>query len=102
MVRRRLRDYGLGLGFGGLFLLALIGQAFAGPAEYNEQQSAVGLDGISLWGLRPLGGLRRRRGRELAVGVPAVHPDSVWFVQRGSPEGEPPEQAGRGTDEQLR
>ena len=37
-----MRDNGLGLAFGGLFLGSLVGQAFAGLADFNEQQVAQG------------------------------------------------------------
>ncbi|MCW2742083.1 MAG: hypothetical protein JWR45_2505 [Blastococcus sp.] len=39
---------GLSLAFGGLFLATLIGQAFAGAADYNAQRVSEGLDPISL------------------------------------------------------
>jgi hypothetical protein len=35
---RRLRDNGLGLCFLALFLLALVGQAIAGHADYNTEE----------------------------------------------------------------
>src|SRR4051812_6375524 len=41
-VRRKLRDNGLGLVFGLLFLAALIGQAIAGHADFNNQQITTG------------------------------------------------------------
>ena len=43
-----LRDNALGLTFGGLFLLTLAGQAVAGTADYNAQQTAEGLEPVSL------------------------------------------------------
>ena len=46
---RRLRDNGLALFFGTIFLLALIGQAISGLADYNNQQLASGGDPISMW-----------------------------------------------------
>jgi hypothetical protein len=47
-MRRVVRDNGLGLAFGGLFLASLIGQAFAGLAQFNEQQVARGAEPVSL------------------------------------------------------
>jgi hypothetical protein len=47
-VRRVVRDNGLGLAFGGLFLASLIGQAFAGLAQFNQQQVARGAEPVSL------------------------------------------------------
>jgi hypothetical protein len=48
-VRRRLRDNGLSLFFGTIFLLALIGQAVSGLALYNNEQLTSGGDPVSIW-----------------------------------------------------
>jgi hypothetical protein len=47
-VRRMLRDNSLGLAFGLLFLVMLVGQAISGQALYNDQQVAAGADPVSL------------------------------------------------------
>jgi hypothetical protein len=47
-VRRTLRDNGLGLVFGLLFLAMLVGQAVSGLAQYNDQQIAIGAEPVSL------------------------------------------------------
>nr|WP_251828926.1 DUF6766 family protein [Streptomyces sp. ATCC 21386] len=47
-VRRFLRDNGLGLTFLALFALALVGQAFAGHADFDNQLAAEDLQRISL------------------------------------------------------
>jgi hypothetical protein len=47
-MRRFLRENGLSLGFGLLFVLTLIGQAFAGVSDFNDQRVSEGLDPISL------------------------------------------------------
>jgi hypothetical protein len=47
-VRRTLRDNGLGLVFGLLFLAMLVGQAVSGLAQYNDQQIEVGAEPVSL------------------------------------------------------
>ncbi len=47
-MRRSIRDNELGLAFGGLFLATLIGQAFAGLAQFNEQQVAQGAEPVSM------------------------------------------------------
>ncbi len=102
---RRLKDNGLGLLFGGLFLAALVGQSFAGNAQYNEQQAAEGLDTISWW--------TYVRTSDFSVDVAENWQSeylqflsyilaTVWFVQRGSPESKRVDDAGRGTDEQQR
>ncbi len=46
---RRLKENGLGLLFGGLFLAAPVGQSSARNAQYNQQQAAEVLDTISWW-----------------------------------------------------
>ncbi len=102
---RRLRNNGLGLFFGGIFLSALGGQAVAGAAQYNEEQSASGLDRISLW--------QYVRSSDFAVDVAENWQSeylqfllfilaTVWLVQRGSPESKKLDAAGRGTDEDQR
>src|SRR4051794_37769049 len=48
-MRRFLRENGLSLAFGGLFLLTLAGQAVAGVADYNAQQATRELPGIGFW-----------------------------------------------------
>jgi hypothetical protein len=42
------RDNSLSLVFGALFLLALVGQAISGVADYNANQESAGLATISL------------------------------------------------------
>ena len=46
-MRRVLRDNGIGLVFGGLFLLMLLGQAISGQMQYNDQQVAYGSEPVS-------------------------------------------------------
>jgi hypothetical protein len=47
-VRRFVRENGLTLFFVAIFLLAVLGQALTGHAEYNNQLTADGLHSISL------------------------------------------------------
>ena len=101
-VRRILRDNGIGLGFGGLFLLALVGQAVAGQAQYNDQQAAYGAEHVSL--------LQYVTSSTFAVDVVENWQSeylqfflyiflTVWLVQRGSPESKDVEKAGTESDE---
>ncbi|MDP9435049.1 MAG: hypothetical protein M3P93_07595 [Actinomycetota bacterium] len=101
-MRRRLQDYGLGLFFGLLFLLALVGQAVAGVAEFNQQQQAHGGASLSL--------LQYVASADFAVDVAenwqSEYPQfllyivaTVWLVHRGSPESKELDKAGRGSDE---
>jgi len=48
-VRRFVRDNGLTLAFLVLLVLALVGQAFAGVAEFNHQQVVYGGQQLGLW-----------------------------------------------------
>ena len=100
-----MRDNGLGLFFGALFVVALVGQAVAGAGQYNEQQSAEGLDRISLW--------QYVRTSDFAVDVAENWQSeylqfllfilaTVWLVQRGSPESKELNEIGRGSDEEQR
>ncbi|GLY53455.1 hypothetical protein Lesp01_71110 [Lentzea sp. NBRC 102530] len=100
-MRRFLREHSLTLVFGGLFLAALVGQFFAGHADYNERQAALGeplmslgsylfsadflVDVVENWQSEYL---------QFFLYVTAT----VWLIQRGSTESKPAEKAGRETD----
>jgi hypothetical protein len=99
---RRLRDHSLGLVFGALFLVTLIGQAFAGLADFNQQQVAHGLPEVSLG--------RFLTSSRFAVDVAENWQSeylqfflfvmfTVWLVQKGSPESKQVDQVGTESDE---
>jgi hypothetical protein len=99
---RFLRENGLSLFFGVLFLSALVGQAFAGWAEYNNQLLADGLSSISL--------PRYVTSSDFAVDVSENWQSeylqfllyilaTVWLVQRGSSESKELSRVGRESDE---
>ena len=101
-MRRFLRDNGLTLFFLGLFLAALVGQAFAGQADYNHQLKADGQDPVSL--------LRFVTSSTYAVDVAENWQSEylqfwvyimacVWLVQRGSPESKELDKVGAESDE---
>jgi hypothetical protein len=101
-MRRFLRDNGLTLVFGGLFLLALAGQALAGHADFNNRQLADGGD--------PVGLLAYVTSSDFAVDVAENWQSeylqfflfvmaTIWLVQRGSPESKAPDEIGRESDE---
>jgi len=88
-MKRFLRENGLSLAFGGLFLLVLAGQAGAGVADYNARQAARELPGIGLW--------QYLTSSTFAADVTENWQSeylqfflfimaTVWLVQRGSPE----------------
>ncbi|RSM60290.1 hypothetical protein DMH04_54290 [Kibdelosporangium aridum] len=102
-MKRFLRDNGLGVGFGLLFLGALIGQAFAGQADFNNQQLADGAQPVSF--------LSYIASSEFVVNVAENWQSeylqfflfifaTVWLVQRGSPESKSIDNIGAESDEQ--
>ena len=100
-MRKFLRDNGLSLGFGLLFLLALVGQAFAGNADLNHRRLADGGDPVGLWDFVV--------SSDFAVDVAENWQSeylqfflyvlaTVWLVQRGSPESKPVGRVGAESD----
>ena len=98
-----LRTSTLSIFFFVLFVAALIGQAFAGWAQFNDQQIAQGLGEIGLG--------RYLLSADFAVDVTENWQSeylqfllyivaTVYFVQKGSPE--PPKKAGLGTDKEQK
>jgi hypothetical protein len=103
--RRFLRDNGLGLAFGVLFLGSLLGQALAGHAQFDDQQVAEGLEPVDL--------LSYLTSSSFAVDVVENWQSeylqfflyifgTVWLLQRGSPESKDLDQAGPESDEDQR
>jgi len=101
-VRRVLRDNGLSLVFGLLFLVALVGQAVAGNADFNNRQIAQGGD--------PKSFLQFITSSNFAVDVAENWQSeylqfflfifaTVWLIQRGSPESKTPDEIGGENDE---
>ena len=101
-MKRALRDNGLGIGFGLLFLGALVAQALVGHADFNSEQLAHKDPTLSLG--------RYLTSSEFWVDVMENWQSeylqftlfiylTVWLVQRGSPESKPVDQVGAGTDE---
>ena len=100
-MKRALRNNGLSLAFGTLFLGTLVGQAFVGLADFNAGQIAHHGDPISLW--------RYIRSSEFGVDVLENWQSeylqfslfifgTVWLLQRGSPESKELDKAGRESD----
>jgi uncharacterized protein DUF6766 len=97
-----LRDNGLGLFFTVAFVLALVGQAFAGHADFNNQMAADQLQQISLGEYVTTSDFAVDVSENwqseylqffLYVGV------TVWLLQRGSPESKELHKAGTESDE---
>ncbi|HWU04958.1 MAG TPA: DUF6766 family protein [Streptomyces sp.] len=104
-VREVVRNNGLSLAFGGLFLGSLVGQALSGAADFNEQREAQGLVALSLG--------RYLTSSSFAVDVMENWQSeylqfflyvfaTVWLVQRGSAESKEAHKIGPETDEEQR
>ncbi|MFC7497378.1 MULTISPECIES: DUF6766 family protein [unclassified Nocardioides] len=104
-LRTFLRENSLSLFFLVLFLVSLVGQAFAGWKQFNSMQVAEGL------GTVPLD--RYLLSANFAVDVTENWQSeylqfltylmaTVWLLQKGSPESKPLDMAGRETQEEQR
>jgi hypothetical protein len=104
-MRRFLRDNGLALGFGVIFLAALVGQALVGHSAFNDDQLAHQGETISLW----------RYVTSSAFGVDVLENwqseylqftlfilGTVWLLQRGSPESKELDKPGGESDREQR
>ncbi|HYY09690.1 MAG TPA: DUF6766 family protein [Kineosporiaceae bacterium] len=88
-MRRFLRENGLTLVFGGLFLLVLAGQAVAGVADYNAQQAVRQLPSIGFWQYLTTAAFaadvtENWQSEYLQFFLYIVA--TVWLVQRGAPD----------------
>jgi len=101
-MKRFLRENGLGLGFGALFLGTLIAQALVGHADFNQAQAAHHGDPIGLWryvfsSSFGVDVLENWQSEYLQFTLYIV--GTVWLLQKGSPESKPLDQAGGESDE---
>jgi hypothetical protein len=98
---RRLRDHSLSLVFLGLFLAALVGQAIAGHAEYNNQQIAHMGETVSLWRYvvsSEFGQAVMENWQSEYLQFTTFILLTVWLVQKGSPESKKTDQVGTKSD----
>jgi hypothetical protein len=104
-MRAFVRHNSLSVAFLALFLAALVFQAIAGHADFNEEQDRHGDPRISL--------LRYVTSSEFGVGVMENWQSeylqftlfillTVWLLQRGSPESKELGKAGRESDEEQK
>ncbi|WP_029431642.1 DUF6766 family protein [Blastococcus sp. URHD0036] len=99
------RDNALGLAFGGLFLVTLLGQAISGTADFNAEQVANGLEPVSFgdyvtsssFGVDVMENWQSEY-LQFFLYVFAT----VWLVQRGSAESKEPGDEGMESDEEQR
>jgi hypothetical protein len=104
-MKRFVRENGLGLGFGGLFLATLVVQAFVGHADFNAGQAAHHGDPIGLWRYVTSSSfgvdvLENWQSEYLQFTLYIV--GTVWLLQKGSPESKPLDMAGGESDEQQK
>ncbi|HEY3576355.1 MAG TPA: DUF6766 family protein [Arthrobacter sp.] len=104
-MKKALRNNGLSLFFGLIFLLALLGQALTGHALFNQEQVASGLEEISFG--------QYLTSSNFAVDVSENWQSeylqfllyifaTIWLVQKGSPESKELNESGSESDrEQL-
>jgi hypothetical protein len=99
------RDNSLSLVFGALFLIALVGQALSGLADYNAQQVAQGLARVSLgeyvtsstFGVDVMENWQSEY-LQFFLFIFAT----VWLIQLGSTESKPVGQEGKETDKEQK
>ena len=88
-MRRFLFENGLSLFFGGLFIVSLVGQSFAGQHTYNAEQIEHGSKGVSWFNyvLSPdFGGKVLENWQSEFLQFTLFIVATVWLVQRGSNE----------------
>ena len=101
VMRRFVRDNGLGLFFGAIFLATLAGQALVGHADFNHDQLRHHDDAISL-GRYVLSSdfgsdvMENWQSEYLQFTLYILM--TVWLLQRGSPESKAMDKAGLGSD----
>jgi hypothetical protein len=101
-MKRFLKDNGLSVAFGLLFLVTLVGQAIAGHADYNHHQVLDGGQTISFWNFLATSDFAvdvaenwQSEYLQFSLYILAT----VWLVQRGSPESKHPDDIGLESDE---
>src|SRR5919199_3775676 len=100
---RRLRPHGLGLFFGAIFLMTIIGQALVGHADYNHLQAAHHDSPLGLWRYvtsSDFGADVLENWQSEYLQFTLYILGTVWLLQRGSPESKPLDQPGRESDEE--
>jgi hypothetical protein len=100
-MKATLRDNGLSIGFGLLFLATLAGQALAGHADFNQRQLSHHGSVVSLGHYLTSADF----GVDVAENWQSEYLQfflyimvTVWLVQRGSPESKPAGRIGRESD----
>jgi hypothetical protein len=100
-MKRFIKENSLGLVFGVLFLIVLVGQAFAGHADFNQQQLTEGLPPVSLGRYLTSASF----GTDVAENWQSEYLQfflyiflTVWLLQKGSPESKTMDEVGLESD----
>ena len=96
-----LKDNGLALFFGGLFLATLVAQAIAGQAAFNNEQLQHGGEQISLGSYvvsAQYGAAVLENWQSEYLQFTLFILATVWLIQRGSPESKEPGKEGLESD----
>jgi Domain of unknown function (DUF6766) len=104
-MRRRLRDNGLGLFFGGIFLATLVAEALVGHSAFNSEQLSHHDDAISLGRYvfsSSFGSDVMENWQSEFLQFTLYILATVWLLQRGSPESKEMDQAGGESDEEQK
>ena len=89
---RVLRNHSLSLFFLTIFIAALIGQAIAGHAEYNNEQIAHMSETVSFWRYvvsSNFGQAVMENWQSEYLQFTTFIVLTVWLIQKGSPESKP-------------
>jgi hypothetical protein len=100
-MRRFVKENSLSLFFLAIFVAAVAGQAIAGHELSNQEQREHGGDAISLWRYvvsSHFGNAMMENWQSEYLQFLLFVVATVWFVQRGSPESKPVEDAGTESD----
>jgi hypothetical protein len=98
---KTLRNHGLSLFFLALFAAALVGQAIAGTAEFNNEAIAHGSETKSVWSyvVSPdFGQAVMENWQSEYLQFTLFIFATVWFVQKGSPESKKLDEVGTESD----
>jgi hypothetical protein len=104
-MREFFRHNSLSIVFLALFVLAIVGQAIAGHADFNEDQLRHGDAEVSLGRYifsSEFGTAVLENWQSEYLQFTLFILLTVWLVQRGSPESKEPDKAGRESDEEQR
>ncbi len=98
---KTLRDHSLSLFFFTIFVAALIGQAIAGNAEFNNEAIAHGSETMSFWSYvvsADFGQAVMENWQSEYLQFTLFIFATIWFVQKGSPESKKLDEVGTESD----